>query len=280
MRGKHLSLFAAILALAFPPLSCRSEEAANRQANRSESVAPADAHSGARVLLQASAVSTSTIQRASSLKGERAAERREMVERQIAGRGVKDAATLRALLRVERHKFTPPDQRAAAYEDRPLPIGYGQTISQPYIVGVMTEMLALTTDSRVLEVGTGSAYQAAVLGEIAREAVTIEILEPLARPAAERLERLGYRNITVLHGDGYFGWPPGAPYDAILVTAAAEHNPPPLLDQHQPGGRMMNPVGPAGWTQNLILVEKGHDGSVRTRSLMAVSFEPLTRRLN
>lgn len=205
----------------------------------------------------------------------RAAEREAMVDNQIADRGVSDEPVLAAMRRVPRHEFVPQRARGRAYADTPLPIGHGQTISQPYIVGFMTELLALEPGDRVLEVGTGSAYQAAILGEIVREVVSIEIIEPLARSAAGRLERLGYRNITVLHGDGYYGYEQAAPFDAIIVTAAASHVPPPLIKQLAPGGRIAIPVG-RGFTQNLLLVEKDKQGETSTRNLMAVRFVPLT----
>jgi len=204
-------------------------------------------------------------------------QREAMIDLQIRGRGVDNPTVLAALRRVPRHEFVRAEDLSLAYADQPLIIGHGQTISQPYIVGYMTELLALRADSRVLEVGTGSGYQAAIAAEIAREVVSIEIIDALARPAAERLRRLGYRNITVLSGDGYFGWPPAAPYDAIIVTAAAEHVPPPLLAQLKLGGRMAIPVGRTGWTQNLLLVEKLPDGKILTRNLLPVRFVPLTR---
>lgn len=209
--------------------------------------------------------------------GEATAKRRDkMVESQIAERGVTDEAVLKAMRRVPRHRFVADKQQDRAYEDSPLPIGHGQTISQPYIVARMTEELQLESGDRVLEVGTGSAYQAAVLAELAREVVTIEIIEPLARQAAGRLEQLGYNNITALLGDGYFGWKERAPYDAIIVTAAAEHIPPPLIDQLKPGGRMIIPVGDSAWTQNLLRVEKDAESRITTDNLMAVRFVPLT----
>jgi protein-L-isoaspartate(D-aspartate) O-methyltransferase len=158
-----------------------------------------------------------------------------------------------------------------------LPIGHGQTISQPYIVAYMTEILRIEPGNRVLEVGTGSGYQAAILAELAKQVVSIEIIKPLAQTAAKRLERLGYRNITVLDGDGYFGWESAAPYDAIIVTAAATHVPPPLVAQLKPGGRMAIPVGETAWTQNLLLIEKDKDGKLTTRNLIPVRFVPLTR---
>ena len=228
----------------------------------------------ARVLLRAQTTSEPVSRPV--FDGARADERARMVREQIAGRGVSAPRVLEALREVPRHEFVPRRQRGRAYADSPLPIGHGQTISQPYIVGYMTEKLALDEGDRVLEVGTGSAYQAAILAHLVRHVVTIEIIEPLARSAAERLRRLGYRNVTVLHGDGYYGHPRGGPYDAIIVTAAASHVPPPLIAQLVPGGRMVIPVGRSGWTQNLLLVEKDANGEVSTRNLLPVRFVPLT----
>lgn len=200
-----------------------------------------------------------------------------MAREQIAGRGVRDRRVLDTLRRLPRHEFVPGQLQARAYTDNPLPIGHGQTISQPYIVGYMTEVLEVEPGYRVLEVGTGSGYQAAVLADLVSEVVSIEIIGALASDAARRLEALGFSNATVLHGDGYHGWEEGAPYDAIIVTAAATHVPPPLVDQLRPGGRMVIPVGRSGWTQNLLLVEKNTEGETTTRNLMAVRFVPLTR---
>jgi len=204
-------------------------------------------------------------------------ERAAMVRTQIAARGVRNEAVLATLGRVPRHEFVPTDELRAAYEDGPLPIGHGQTISQPYIVAYMTEILRIEPGDRVLEVGTGSGYQAAILAELTKQVVSVEIIRPLAQTAAKRLERLGYRNVTVLHGDGYFGWESAAPYDAIIVTAAATHVPPPLIAQLKAGGRMAIPVGETSWTQNLLLIEKDKDGKLTTRNLIAVRFVPLTR---
>lgn len=212
-----------------------------------------------------------------ALAQERADERARMVREQIGERGIEDQEVLGALLAVRRHRFVPERFRDLAYADRPLPIGHGQTISQPYIVAFMTEMLGLDRDDRVLEVGTGSAYQAAVASHLADTVFTVEIVPELAESAAERLERLGYRNVVAKQGDGYFGWPERAPFDAIVVTAAAGHVPPPLIEQLAPGGRMTIPVGGPFQTQHLVLVEKAADGSVTTRSLMPVQFVPLTR---
>ncbi|WP_147653852.1 protein-L-isoaspartate(D-aspartate) O-methyltransferase [Vulcaniibacterium gelatinicum] len=184
---------------------------------------------------------------------------------------------LAALERVPRHEFVPESQRRHAYENRPLPIGYGQTISQPYIVALMTELAQPEPGDRVLEIGTGSGYQAAVLAELVGEVYSIEIVEPLARQAAQRLQRLGYANVHTTVGDGYYGWKAHAPYDAIVVTAAAPSVPPPLLEQLKPGGRMVIPVGTSFFTQTLMLVEKRADGKVRTTQLLPVRFVPLTR---
>lgn len=192
------------------------------------------------------------------------------------GKNELDARVFEALRRVPRHEFVPEELRGAAYENRPLPIGHGQTISQPYIVAVMTDLLKPARGQRVLEVGTGSGYQAAVLAELVDRVYTIEIVEPLARSARERLARLGYDNITVRTGDGYYGWEEHALFDAIVVTAAAGQIPPPLIRQLKPGGRMVIPVGSRFMVQHLVLVEKGPDGSVTTRQLLPVAFVPLT----
>ncbi|MFO7975132.1 MAG: protein-L-isoaspartate(D-aspartate) O-methyltransferase [Candidatus Hydrogenedentota bacterium] len=206
-----------------------------------------------------------------------------MVEQDIersgwAREGIEDEKVLEAMRTVLRHEFVPASRRDDAYSDRPLPIGHGQTISQPYIVAYMTEMLKLEPDFKVLEIGTGSGYQAAVLAEIVKQVYTIEIIEPLAKRAKETLKEQGYENVTVKHGDGYFGWSKHAPFDAIIVTAAASHIPPPLVEQLKPGGRMVIPVGPPLQTQNLILLEKLEDGTIRRKSVMPVRFVPLTRK--
>lgn len=196
-----------------------------------------------------------------------------MVEEQIAGRGVENAAVLDALRQVPRHLFIPENVRDQAYEDRPLPIGEGQTISQPYIVALMTQLADLGADDKVLEIGTGSGYQAAVLSRIVREVYSIEILEPLGRRAAGTLRRLGYDNVHVTVGDGYGGWPEEAPFDAILVTAAApDQPPPPLEEQLKVGGRMVIPVGK--YFQDLVVLTRTPKGKVR-RSVIPVRFVPM-----
>jgi len=187
-----------------------------------------------------------------------------------------DERVFDALRKVPRHEFVPDDQRPHAYEDRPLPIGHGQTISQPYIVAVMTDLLKLKKTDRVLEVGTGSGYQAAILAELADSVYTIEIIEGLGKKAAENLKRTGYDAVHTRIGDGYYGWEAAAPFDGIVVTAVASHIPPPLIKQLKPGGRMIIPVGAQFMTQYLVLVTKDVDEKVTTRQILPVSFVPLT----
>lgn len=179
--------------------------------------------------------------------------------------------------RVQRHRFVPSSQEAFAYENRPLPVGQGQTISQPYIVALMTDLLDPKPTDTVLEVGTGSGYQAAVLAELVAKVYTIEIVEPLGKRAAEVLHELGYRNVEVRVGDGYGGWPEAAPFDSIIVTAAPAQVPQPLIDQLKPGGRMVIPVGGSFEVQHLLVVEKQRDGSATTRRTLPVRFVPFTR---
>jgi protein-L-isoaspartate(D-aspartate) O-methyltransferase len=200
--------------------------------------------------------------------------RLQMVERHIVAEGIRDEATLRAMRSVPRHEFVPPGLVGSAYENRPLPIGLGQTISQPYIVAYQTEVIRPRKDLKVLEVGTGSGYQAAVLAAAGTRVYSMEIFEELATSARRRLERLGYR-VTVRHGDGNFGWPEEAPFDAILVTAAASYVPPALVEQLKPGGRMVIPVGSIYGVQNLVQVDKDPSGTVRTRILLPVAFVPM-----
>jgi len=182
-----------------------------------------------------------------------------------------------ALLAVAREDFVPPASEYAAYANLPLPIGFGQTISQPYIVAIMTDLLGLTPDSVVLEIGTGSGYQAAVLAKLARKVYSIEVVPELAETAAARLKRLGYANVEVRQGDGFAGWPENAPFDAIIVTAAAAEIPPPLLDQLKPGGRMVIPVGRPFESQELVVVAKDAEGHVTKRPVLPVAFVPLVR---
>ncbi len=212
------------------------------------------------------------------------AERRAMIEtiaREVAWYGAGDGSreldprVLDALMQVPRERFVPPDLMSQAYDNRPLPIGHEQTISQPLIVAVMTHVLQLQPDARVLEVGTGSGYQCAILAELAAEVVTIEVVEALAADARARLEALGYRNIEFHVGDGAAGWPERAPYDAILVTAAARSMPPALPEQLKPGGRLVIPIGRSPFNQDLVLVEKDAAGQSQRRTLFPVAFVPL-----
>lgn len=195
-----------------------------------------------------------------------------------SGRETLSPRVAAAMETVPRHEFVPMARRHAAYENRPLPIGHGQTISQPFIVALMTDLLELTPDARVLEVGTGSGYQAAVLSLLAGEVYSIEIVRPLGEEAARTLARLGYTNVTTRIGDGYGGWPEAAPFDGIIVTAAAGHIPPALIAQLKPGGRLVIPVG--DFSQELMVVEKKADGTLRERRIVPVAFVPFTRQPN
>jgi protein-L-isoaspartate(D-aspartate) O-methyltransferase len=190
--------------------------------------------------------------------------------------GSLDERVLDAIGKVPRHEFVPDDQRPYAYENRPLPIGYGQTISQPYIVAIMTDLLKPEKTGRVLEVGTGSGYQAAILAELVDGVYTIEIVKELAEQAADRLKKNGYNTVHARTGDGYYGWETEAPFDGIVVTAVASHIPPPLIKQLKPGGRMVIPVGGQFMTQYLMLVTKEVDGKITTRQILPVRFVPLT----
>jgi protein-L-isoaspartate(D-aspartate) O-methyltransferase len=203
-----------------------------------------------------------------------AAQREVMVRDQIAARGISDPATLEALRTVPRHEFLPLRLRSEAYADYPLPIGHGQTISQPYIVAFMTEAIRPQPGEKILEIGAGSGYQAAVLAQMGADVYTIEIVEPLAEMARQTLERLGYRNAHVKHGDGYRGWPEHAPFDAIIVTCAPDKIPAPLIEQLRDGGRMIIPVG-SGMNQELVLLRKTGD-KIEQQSVLPVRFVPMT----
>ncbi len=200
--------------------------------------------------------------------------RQRMVEHDLRGRDITNRRVIEAVGRVRRQLFVPDDLAASAYADRPLPIGYGQTISQPYIVALMTQLADPQPDARALDIGTGSGYQAAVLAELCKEVYSIEIIEPLADDARQRLARLGYKNVTVRCGDGYRGWKEKAPFDVIIVAAAPDHVPQPLIDQLAPGGRLVIPVGRL--FQELLVVEKDEQGRVSRRSVAGVAFVPMT----
>jgi protein-L-isoaspartate(D-aspartate) O-methyltransferase len=202
-------------------------------------------------------------------------ERERMVADQLASRDIRDPNVLAAMREVPRHLFVPEASRAQAYDDHPLSIGYGQTISQPYIVALMTELARPAPTDRALEIGTGSGYQAAVLSRLVSRVYTVELNEALHLQAAERLKRLGCANVTAILGDGYQGWAPAAPYDIVLVTAAPEEVPAALTAQLKPGGRLVIPVG--GYSQELIVIEKDRDGRTRTRSVAPVVFVPLVK---
>ncbi|MGQ9553866.1 MAG: protein-L-isoaspartate(D-aspartate) O-methyltransferase [Anaerolineae bacterium] len=202
-------------------------------------------------------------------------ERQRMVLEQLQARDITDEAVLKAMATVPRHEFVLTEYLDQAYADHPLPIGYGQTISQPYIVALMTQLAQVQRGDRVLEIGTGSGYQAAILAQLTDEVYSVEIIPELAASARERLDRLGYSRVTTAVLDGYFGWDEHAPYDAIIVTAAPDHVPPSLVEQLADGGRMVIPVGPPGLYQNLWLIEKKGDNLERT-SILPVAFVPLT----
>lgn len=234
-----------------------------------------------RLLRAATLVLLSTAMRDESLAADERtyAELRErMVREQMEARGIRDPRVLEAMRKVPRHKFVPPALQSRAYMDGPLPIGEGQTISQPYIVALMTELARPQPADRVLEIGTGSGYQAAVLAQLVEHVYTIELEQQLARHAEEALRELGYDNVTVRVGDGYAGWPDLAPFDIIMVTAAPDHVPQPLLDQLKPGGRLVVPVGPIASVQELRLIEKDESGRLKVNEVSGVMFVPLRRQ--
>jgi protein-L-isoaspartate(D-aspartate) O-methyltransferase len=203
--------------------------------------------------------------------------RYKMVNQQIAARDIYNQKVLQAMRDVPRHLFVPERRKKSAYGDFPLPIGYGQTISQPYIVALMTDLLKPEKDNIALEVGTGSGYQAAVLSKIVKKIYTVEIITPLGEAAEKRVNELGYKNITVRISDGYFGWEQYAPFDCIIVTAASDHIPPPLVKQLKNGGKMAIPVGKPFQVQKLMLVEKSEKGEIRIKNILPVRFVPLRR---
>ena len=202
-------------------------------------------------------------------------EREVALTRRLTGKDALDERVMEAMKKVPRHLFVPRESRVVAYENGPVPIGYGQTISQPYIVALMTDLLNTQPEHVVLEVGTGSCYQSAILSHLVKQVYTIEIVEELANQARERLRRLGYTNVEVRAGDGNFGWPEHAPFDGIIVTAAAPFIPQPLVDQLKPGARLVIPVGQPYLHQELMVVEKKENGEISTRDVLAVAFVPL-----
>jgi protein-L-isoaspartate(D-aspartate) O-methyltransferase len=204
--------------------------------------------------------------------------REEMVRKQLVGAGITDPAVIEAMKEVPRHEFVPFSVKSYAYADGPLPIGHGQTISQPFIVAYMTQALELSKEDTVLEVGTGSGYQAAILGKLAREVYTIEIVPPLAESARTVLAKLGFQNVHVKLGDGYLGWPEAAPFDAIIVTCAPDRVPEPLISQLKEGGRLVIPVGEAGGVQKLVLLRK-KNGEISKTSMLDVRFVPMTGKM-
>ena len=204
--------------------------------------------------------------------------REEMVRNQLAAGGIRNPEVLQAMTEVPRHEFVPASLRPYAYADGPLPIGHGQTISQPFIVAYMTQALELSKEDTVLEVGTGSGYQAAILGKLAKEVYTIEIVPPLAESARVILSKLGFENVHVRLGDGYLGWPEKAPFDAIIVTCAPDHVPEPLISQLKEGGRLVIPVGTAGGIQQLVLLKK-RNGQISKEKMLDVRFVPMTGKI-
>jgi protein-L-isoaspartate(D-aspartate) O-methyltransferase len=203
--------------------------------------------------------------------------RSRMIREQIASRGIKNSEVLRVMGEIPRHLFVPANVREQAYEDRPVPIGHGQTISQPFIVGFMTELLDVQSQHRILEIGTGSGYQAAILSKLAKEVFTIEIVPELAQSAEALFRRLGYKNIFVRSGNGYLGWPEASPFDRIILTAAPPEMPQVLIDQLKPGGRLLAPVGSSPANQQIVIVEKTKDGKVVERAVLPVRFVPMVR---
>jgi protein-L-isoaspartate(D-aspartate) O-methyltransferase len=227
-----------------------------------------------RLLLVAVLVGSGCNRAAAPQSSNFAAQRERMVQEQLMPRAIHDERVLEAMAKVPREEFVPPELRTVSYTDQPLPIGLGQTISQPFIVAFMTEQLRPTRKDRVLEIGTGSGYQAAILAELVAEVYSIEIIEPLAKSADTTLQRLGYKNVHIKTGDGYKGWPEAAPFDAIIVTCAPEHVPQPLTDQLKEGGRMVIPVGPSG-VQQLYRLEK-RNGQLIQSAVELVRFVPMT----
>jgi len=272
-----LLLLALFLSIFIHRSSTRPESAFTVESKDSvPNQAPADANAKSERKQKADKEKAPRIEHTHPVFTERTKERERMVARQIQARDVTDPNVLKAMRIVPRHAFVRPAEHRLAYADHPLPIDFDQTISQPYIVAFMTQALELKPDSKVLEIGTGSGYQAAVCAEIAAEVYTIEIVEGLAKSAKERLKDLGYPNVFVRAGDGYFGWKEKAPYDAIIGTAAAGRVPPPLLEQLKPGGRMILPVEGRFGFQHLVLIAKDQKGNISRKNVMPVRFVPMT----
>jgi protein-L-isoaspartate(D-aspartate) O-methyltransferase len=274
-RGK-LVTFAILLLAADLFGACRSQPASDIPTT------PDAAPSDTAVMVPASPEATAAPSEIpaspiATLSDSYAAERQAMVENGVIGWGITDQAVIQVMGQVPRHAFVPEDLLHLAYQNHPLPIGYGQTISQPYIVGLMTEALDLEPGGKVLEIGTGSGYQAAILAELVDRVYTIEIIAPLAEQAAEVHRQLGYENISGRTADGYYGWPEEAPFDAIIVTAAPDHIPQPLVQQLKIGGRLVIPVGPIGGVQTLWLITREAEETVRTENLGEVRFVPFVR---
>lgn len=260
--------FLLVLALVFVVTACRSDDATvPSDAGAAPSTTAADS---------GTAAAPTTSAAVTAVPDPFLADRTQMVDFLVVARLIDDEATLAAMRKVARHEFVPADYQEQAYEDHPLPIGHGQTISQPYIVALMTQALGVEPGDRVLEIGTGSGYQAAILAEMGVEVYTIEIIEELANSATAALERVGYE-VATRRADGYFGWDEHAPFDAIIVTAAPDHVPQPLIDQLVPGGRLVIPVGPIGAVQTLWRFEVDSEGEVTGENLGGVFFVPFTR---
>ena len=266
-----------MMTLLLSHVACR-EPGHNEATSRGSTTIEADAvtePAPARAAATSSAPAISRLTRPRTK--ERAYERHRMVRHHIEARGVRDPTVLEAIRNVPRHWFVPPKYQSAAYVDRPLPIGHDQTISQPYIVALMTELLGLKPGEKVLEIGTGSGYQAAVLSELTDEVYTIEIVEPLAERTMKLFNEKGYHAVRARIGDGYRGWPAAAPFDAIIVTCAPDDVPKPLVEQLAIGGRMCIPVGSSGWAgQELVLLTKEKDGTLKRKSIIPVRFVPMT----
>lgn len=241
--------------------------------NQSVSSSPQDS-SESQDVSQPALPDTTELTKQTPVEQEFARQREQMVEKHMAARDIVDQRVLDVMKRVPRHKFVPAAIRPRAYQDSPLPIGHRQTISQPYIVALMTQLVEPKQEMKALDIGTGSGYQAAVLAELVQSVHSIEIVEPLAKEARDRLQQLGYKNVTVRHGDGYQGWKSEAPFDIIIVAAAPDHIPQPLVDQLAPNGKMVIPVGK--YAQDLLIIEKQSDGTVVKKNVAPVAFVPMT----